>query len=258
MKMTMEWTKTQTCVGWSRTVRVHLSKMTVKRQRHQWQQKERLRKKKNLQCLVTHELASTTLTDFPSVSGHFTRCWDFRSALHNVKSIIAVVIYSIFDLYSNFFVDSHTAKMSFLIWFLYSSPSVAVVRRHEIEINQKQIRESRAFEVLSKYGTQRGSPFYHIALHASSFNDFLWIIMNSFKKHSIATNWRKNSMIGAIFHTSRMTLTWVVVPQISGLDCLMWTSYRWSQKDFSMIQCFQTYHWAVSVRRSTTGQWRSR
>ena len=26
---------------------------------------------------MTHALASTTLTDFPSVSGHFTHCWDF-------------------------------------------------------------------------------------------------------------------------------------------------------------------------------------
>ena len=42
---------------------------------------ERLRKTKDLQCMMTHALASTTLTDFPSVSGHFTRCWDFRSAL---------------------------------------------------------------------------------------------------------------------------------------------------------------------------------
>ena len=35
--------------------------------------------------MTAHALASTTLTDFPIVSGHFTRCWIF--ALHFVSSI---------------------------------------------------------------------------------------------------------------------------------------------------------------------------
>ena len=39
------------------------------------QKKERLRKTKDLQCMMTHALASTTLTDFPSVLGYFTHCW---------------------------------------------------------------------------------------------------------------------------------------------------------------------------------------
>ena len=52
---------------------------------------ERLRKTKDLPCMMTHALASTTLTDFPSVSGHFTRCWDFRSALRVANSIIVAV-----------------------------------------------------------------------------------------------------------------------------------------------------------------------
>ena len=52
--------------------------------------------------MMAHALASTTLTDFPSVSGHFTQCWDFRSALRVTNSIVvAVPIYSIFDLYAN-------------------------------------------------------------------------------------------------------------------------------------------------------------
>ena len=52
--------------------------------------------------MMAHALASTTLTDFPSVSGHFTRCWDFRSALRVTNSIVvAVPIYAISDLYSN-------------------------------------------------------------------------------------------------------------------------------------------------------------
>ena len=45
-------------------------------------------KTKDLQCMKTHALASTTLTCSPSVSGHFTHCWDFRSVLHVVNSIV--------------------------------------------------------------------------------------------------------------------------------------------------------------------------
>ena len=63
---------------------------------------ERLRKTKDVQCMIAHALASTTLTDFPSVSGHFTRCWDFRSALRVTNSVVVdVPIYSISDLYAN-------------------------------------------------------------------------------------------------------------------------------------------------------------
>ena len=66
------------------------------------QRRERLRKRKDLQCMMPHALASTTLTDFPSVSSHFTRCWDFRSALRVTNSIVVTVpIYSISDLYAN-------------------------------------------------------------------------------------------------------------------------------------------------------------
>ena len=64
--------------------------------------KERLRKTKDLQCMMTHASASTTLTDFPSVSCHFTHCWDFYSALRvNNSIVVAVPIYSISDLYAN-------------------------------------------------------------------------------------------------------------------------------------------------------------
>ena len=54
-------------------------------------------KTKDLQCTKTHALASTTLTGSPSVSSHFTHCWDFHSVLRVVSSIVvAVPIYSIF------------------------------------------------------------------------------------------------------------------------------------------------------------------
>ena len=63
---------------------------------------ERLRKTKDLQCMMARALASTTRTDFPSVSGHFTHCWDFHSALRvNNSIVVAVQIYSISDLYAN-------------------------------------------------------------------------------------------------------------------------------------------------------------
>ena len=57
--------------------------------------------------------------------------------------------------------------------------------------SNKQIRQNRSSEILSIDRKQRVSLFYHIALHASLFVDFLWIIMNSTKIHSIATNWRE-------------------------------------------------------------------
>ena len=87
----------------SQTVCVHLNKensqgtmtLTVNKE-------ERLQKTKDLQCMMLHALASTTLTDFPSVSGHFTHCRAFRSALRVTNSIVVTVpIYSISDLYAN-------------------------------------------------------------------------------------------------------------------------------------------------------------
>ena len=52
--------------------------------------------------MMAHALAPTTLTEFPSVSGYFTRCWDFRSAHRVTNSIvIGVPICSISDLYAN-------------------------------------------------------------------------------------------------------------------------------------------------------------
>ena len=52
--------------------------------------------------MMAHALASTTLKDFPSVSGHFTHCWDFHSAFRVNNSIVAAVpIYPMSDLYQN-------------------------------------------------------------------------------------------------------------------------------------------------------------
>ena len=65
--------------------------------------------------------------------------------------------------------------------------------------------------------------------------------MNSTRNHSIATNWRKDSVVGASIVTSRMELAWVVVLQILGVDGLMWSTHRWSQNDLSPVRIFQTY-----------------
>ena len=62
--------------------------------------KKETSKTKDLQCMKTRALASTTLTCSPSLSGHYIV--GFRSVLRVVKSIVvAVTIYSIFDLYAN-------------------------------------------------------------------------------------------------------------------------------------------------------------
>ena len=90
---------------------------------------ERLRKTKDVQCMIAHALASTTLTDFPSVSGHFTRCWDFRSALRVTNSVVvAVPIYSISDLYANSLWRFTLRKWSCEVLSLHP-PSVAADRR---------------------------------------------------------------------------------------------------------------------------------
>ena len=49
--------------------------------------KKETTKTKDLQCMMTHALALTTLTDSTSVSGHFTHCWTFRSVLRVVNSL---------------------------------------------------------------------------------------------------------------------------------------------------------------------------
>ena len=83
---------------------------------------------------------------------------------------------------------------------------------------------------------------HHVALHVISVCGlFLLIIMSSTKNRSTATNWRKNSMIGAIVYTSRMALARVVVLQILGVDGLMWSTHRLSQNDLPLVRFFQNY-----------------
>ena len=182
---------------------------------------------KDLQCMKTHALASTTLTCSPSVSGHFAHCWDaFCNSCRQFNCCRCNHLLN-FWFGREFLVEIHIAKTGLLRCCLYTTrrlqqTAVSCERSNwnKIEKNTKN-RESRSSEVLSKDGTQQVSPFYHIALHVSSLNDFLLIIMSSTRNHSIATNWRKNSMIGAIADTSRMAWAWVVVHQNLGVDGLM-------------------------------------
>ena len=78
---------------------------------------------------MTHALASTTLTDSPSVSSHFLHCWDFHSALRvNNSSVVTVPISSISDLYANSLYSFTLRKRSCEVLSLHS-PSVTVDRR---------------------------------------------------------------------------------------------------------------------------------
>ena len=80
--------------------------------------------------MMAHALASTTLTDFASVSGHLTQCWDFHSALRVNSSIVVVVpIYSISDLYANSLWRFTLRKRSCEVLSLHPSPLVTVDRR---------------------------------------------------------------------------------------------------------------------------------
>ena len=65
--------------------------------------------------------------------------------------------------------------------------------------------------------------------------------MISTRNRSIATNWRKNSMVRAVVDISRMALVWVVVLQILGVDGLLRSTHRWSQNYLSPVQFFQNY-----------------
>ena len=53
-------------------------------------------KTKDLQCMKTHALASTTLTCSPSVSGHFTHCWvSLCTSCRQFLIVVGATIYSI-------------------------------------------------------------------------------------------------------------------------------------------------------------------
>ena len=90
-------------------------------------------------------------------------------------------------------VDSHTAKTGLLRCCLYTprrllKTAVSCKRSicNKIE-NKNKFVESRSSEVLPIDRTQRVAPLYHESLHASSFIDFLCILMKTTGIHSVAT-----------------------------------------------------------------------
>ena len=91
-----------------------------------WQQRRETTKTKDLQCMMIHALASTTLTDFPSVSGHFTHSRDFRSVLRVVNSICRCTHLFNFWLVREFLVEIHTAKT--VLWGVVFTPPVGYSR----------------------------------------------------------------------------------------------------------------------------------
>ena len=101
----------------------------VKNENTYWQRRRETTKTKDLQCMKTHALASTTLTDFLSVSSHFTHCWAFRSALRVTNSIVvAVPNHSNSDLYAKSLKRFTLRKWSCEVLSLHT-PSVTRDRR---------------------------------------------------------------------------------------------------------------------------------
>ena len=164
--------------------------------------------------MMAHALASTTLTDFRSVS----------RPLHTLLG------FSLCTSCQQFNCCRCTNLFNF--W---------PVREFLVDNSQREIVKVDTSEVLWKDGKQQVSPFYHVALYVAHVWTFIWIIMNSTRNRSIATSWRKNSMIGATVDISRMALAWVVVLQILGVDGLLWSTHRWSQNDLSLVPFFQNY-----------------
>ena len=113
----MVWTKTQT---WA-TVCVHLSRKTVKGQRHSMTKKRETTKTKDLQCMKTPALASTTLTCSPSVSSHFTHCW--VSLCTSCRQFNCCRRNHLLNFWSvrEFLVEIHTAKTGLLRCCLYTT-----------------------------------------------------------------------------------------------------------------------------------------
>ena len=108
------WTETQT---WA-TMGAHLNNEDIqKTMTLTGNKEERLTTKiKDLQCMMAHALASTTLADFPNVSNNFSHCWYFHSALRVNNSVaVAVPIHSISDMYAN-----SLERFTLRKWFLWN------------------------------------------------------------------------------------------------------------------------------------------
>ena len=106
------------------TVCVHLNKEDSQETTTLTDNKKReTTKTKDLQCMMTHALASTTLTltCSQSVSCHFTHCWVSLCASFRQLNSCRWNHLLNFDLYREFLVEIHTAKTGLLRCCLYMS-----------------------------------------------------------------------------------------------------------------------------------------
>ena len=94
-----------------------------------WQQgKERLQKTKELQFIKTHALASTTFTDFLSVSSHFTHWllgFSLCTSCHQCNCCDCNILFHFWPV-REFLVEIHTAKM--VLWGVVFTPAVGCSR----------------------------------------------------------------------------------------------------------------------------------
>ena len=243
MKMTMGWMETQT---WA-TVCVHLNKENSQGTTLIDNMEERLRKRRIFNAWW-HAVASTTLTDSPSVSGYFTHCWAFRSVHRSSIQFVDVPLYSISDLYANSLWRFTLRKR--VLWGVVFTPPVGCSRPPSVVNDPTATKWERIVKVarlrFDLKTAKNRFPVLSCRFVVARVRTFIWIIMSSTKNRSTATNWRKNSMIGASIDTSRMALARVVVLQILGVDGAMWTTPRWSQNDFSIVQMF-CHYWEKSA-----------
>ena len=100
----------------------------------------------------------------------------------------------------------------------YSRPTSGV---NDLSVTKIEFFKAIRLSFSPKFCRQRVAPFYRKPLHASSFIDFLWIIMNSNKILSIATRWKKNSMPVSIPCTFSRAWAWGFVLQLLGVNGLM-------------------------------------
>ena len=131
----------------------------------------------------------------------------FRSTLRVVNSIVvAVPLCSIADLYANYLWRS-TLRKRVLERLSLHSPSVAADRRQLETIQLQQNREQKKVKVahlkLNPKTAINGFPCSGTSLACISIYRLSLNYCETLENHSITTNWRKNSMIGAFADTSR-------------------------------------------------------
>ena len=131
-----------------------------------------------------------------------------------------------------FLVEIHTAKM-ILCGVVFTPPR----RLQQTAVSCKQSNcWNRTSEVLTKKRQTMDFPVLSCR--------FACILICGLELHHESLHCQQmveNSMIDASIDTSRMAPARVVVLEILGAEDLMWTTLRWSQNDFSMVQGFQTY-----------------